>query len=144
MPLREARERPKSSSPWTYLFPFTSPRQLAIIICAVFTAGVVAAGKTVYTVLLGRIFDVVAKYGVGVFSGQELFDQVSQWCSYITVLGVGMWVLSSMDMALWITSGELRATTARKTLFSIMIQREMDWFDSRGDGMSSLIIQTQG
>ncbi|OIW28089.1 P-loop containing nucleoside triphosphate hydrolase protein [Coniochaeta ligniaria NRRL 30616] len=140
----EAQEQPKSSSPPTYLFAFTTPRQLSIIVCAVCTAGVVAAGKTVYTVLLGKTFDVVAKYGASVLTGPELLTQVSQWCGYITVLGVGMWALSGMDMALWITSGELRAVTARKTLFSRMIQKEMDWFDSRGDGMSSLIIQTQG
>ncbi|KAH8906346.1 P-loop containing nucleoside triphosphate hydrolase protein [Coniochaeta sp. PMI_546] len=140
----EIQEQPKSSPPSTYLFAFTNPRQLGIILCAVCTAGVVAAGKTVYTVLLGRTFDVVAKYGASALSGQELFAQISQWCGYMTVLGVGMWALSSMDMALWITSGELRAVTARETLFSRMIEKEMDWFDTRGDGMSSLIIQTQG
>ena len=55
-----------------------------------------------------------------------------------------MWAIGSMDMALWITSGELRAKAARKTLFSALIQKEMEWFDLRDDGISSLVIQTQG
>ncbi|KAB5584879.1 hypothetical protein GE09DRAFT_6315 [Coniochaeta sp. 2T2.1] len=141
---QEQQQQQKSSSPWKHLFAFTTAKQVTIIFSAVGTACVVAAGKTVYTLLLGRIFDLVAKYGGNVLSGQELLTQISTWCSYMTVLGVGMWALSGMDMALWISSGELRAVTARKTLFSRMIQKEMDWFDSQGDGMSSLIIQTQG
>lgn len=139
-----ARQKQKSSSPWKQIFAFTTPKQLSIIACAVATAAVVAAGKTVYTFLLGRVFDFATQYGASAISGQELLNHVSQWCGYITVLGVGMWALSSADMALWITSGEVRAMSARKTLFSRLIQREMDWFDSRGDGMSSLIIQSQG
>lgn len=139
-----AQPEQKTSSPWRHIFAFTTPKQLSIITCAVGTAAVVAAGKTVYTFLLGRVFDFAAKYGASAISGQELLAQVSQWCGYITVLGVGMWVLSSIDMALWITSGELRAMSARKTLFSRLIQKEMDWFDSRADGISSLVIQTQG
>lgn len=132
------------SSPWKGVLAFTTPRQIAVMVCAVATAAVVAAGKTVYTVLLGKIFDVVSKYGADLLGGEELLAQISPWCGYLAVLGVGMWLLSSMDLALWIISGALRAQTARKTLFSTLIEKEMDWFDSRQDGMSSLVIQTQG
>jgi ATP-binding cassette subfamily B (MDR/TAP) protein 1 len=140
----QVQPQQKSSSPWKHLFAFTTPRQAGVIACAVVTAAVVAAGKTVYTVLLGKIFDISTKYGSNLLGGQETLTQISQWLAYLTVLGVAVWLSSSLDMALWITSGELRAVTARKTLFSTMIQKEMDWFDSRGDGMSSLVIQTQG
>lgn len=134
----------KSSSFWKHLFAFTNPKQICVIVCAVGTACVVAACKTVYTLILGRIFGVVAKFGSEAITGQQLLDQVSQWSLYLTVLGLGMWALSGMDMALWITSGELRAASVRTTLFSALIQKEMGWFDSRDDGMSSLVITTQG
>lgn len=144
IPRKPAQPEQKPSSPRRHIFAFTTPKQLGVIACATGTAAVVAAGKTVYTFLLGRVFNFATQYGASEISGQDLLSHVSQWCGYITVLGVGMWALSSADMALWITSGELRAMSARKTLFSTLIQREMGWFDSRGDGMSSLIIQSQG
>jgi ATP-binding cassette subfamily B (MDR/TAP) protein 1 len=53
-------------------------------------------------------------------------------------------MVSSVDMALWITSGALRTNKARRTLFSVLVQKEMDWFDSREDGMSSFLTQTEG
>ena len=143
-PAEQPQPGKKSSSPWKHLFAFTTPKQLSILTCAVTTAAAVAAGKTAYTYFLGRVFDIMAKYGAGVLGGQELLSQVSRWCGYTTVLGVGVWTMSSVDMALWITSGELRAMTARKTLFARLIQKEMGWFDSTADGMSSTIIQTQG
>jgi ATP-binding cassette subfamily B (MDR/TAP) protein 1 len=140
----QAQRQQQGTSPWNHLFAFTTPKQYGTIVGAVATACVVAAGKTIYTVLLGKIFDIATKYGSNLLGGQDTLAQISQWCGYLTVLGVAMWLLSSIDMALWITSGELRAVAAKNTLFATMIQKEMDWFDLRGDGMASMAIQTQG
>lgn len=123
---------------------FTTPKQILVLGIAVITAAIIATGKTAFTVFLGKIFDAAAKYGHGTLDGQDLFSQVSSWCGYLTVLGVGMWMVSSVDMALWITSGALRTNKARRTLFSVLVQKEMDWFDSREDGMSSFLTQTEG
>lgn len=123
---------------------FTTSEQVLILGTAVITAGIIAAGKTVFTVFLGKIFDAAAKYGHGSISGADLFARVSLWCGYLTVLGVGMWLVSSVDMALWITSGALRTGKARKKLFAVLVRKEMDWFDSREDGMSSFLTQTDG
>jgi ATP-binding cassette subfamily B (MDR/TAP) protein 1 len=123
---------------------FTTPKQILVLGIAVVTAAIIATGKTVFTVFLGKIFDAAAKYGQGTIGGQDLFTQVSLWCGYLTVLGVGMWMVSSVDMALWIVSGALRAKRARSTLFSVLAQKQMDWFDTREDGMSSFLTQTEG
>jgi ATP-binding cassette subfamily B (MDR/TAP) protein 1 len=141
---RRADGQPHSSSRWKQFFCFTSPRGICILIAAVVTAGLNATGKTAFPVILGYIFQAGAKYGDGSLSGQSLYSQVSLWCGYMAVMGLGVWFFSSLDLSLWITSGALRAKKARETLFSVLIEKEMDWFDSREDGISSLVIQTQG
>jgi ATP-binding cassette subfamily B (MDR/TAP) protein 1 len=143
-PSEPATKNSSRSSQWRSLFAFTDHKQTGVITCAVVTAAGVAVGKTVYTYFLGRVFDVMARYGADLLSAQGLLTKASQWCGYTTVLGMAVWALSSVDLALWITSGELRASTARKTLFASLLQKEMDWFDSRAAGVSSTLIQTQG
>lgn len=132
-----------SRSSWKDLFVFSTSRQLWVLPCALATACAAAAGKAVYTILLGKIFDVVSKFGAGALDGDEALAQVSQWCAYLCTLGIGFWIFNGLDMVLWMVSGELRAKSARETLLSSLLLKEMEWYDSREDGMASLMIRIQ-
>jgi ATP-binding cassette subfamily B (MDR/TAP) protein 1 len=39
--------------------------------------------------------------------------------------------------------GELQARTARREIFDSMLEKEMEWYDSREDGIGSLLIRLQ-
>lgn len=139
----EQGQPPRSGSSFKDLFAFNTPKQLGVMPCALATACAAAAGKAVYTIFLGKIFDIVSKFGAGVLDGSEALAQVSQWCAYLCALGVGFWVFNGLDMALWMVSGELRAKSARGKLFSSLLRKEMAWYDKREDGMASLMIRIQ-
>lgn len=128
---------------WNDLFVFNTPRQLGVMPCALATACAAATGKAIYTIMLGKIFDVVSKYGAGALDESEALTQVSRWCAYLCALGVGFWIFNGLEMLMWMVSGELRAKSARRTLFSSLLQKKMAWYDSRDDGMASLITRIQ-
>ncbi|KAK0749732.1 P-loop containing nucleoside triphosphate hydrolase protein [Schizothecium vesticola] len=129
---------PKSS--FRDLFAFTRRAHLPILTSAFFTAALVAAARTGYAVLTGRIFEIVTRFGAGLITADEYLSEISRWCGYLCLLGLAMWLVASLDMALWITTGELRAKTAREALFGAFLQKTMAWYDARESGTSSLLV----
>lgn len=113
------------------------------MVTALCGSAVIAAGRTAYAVLLGKIFEVCTSYGAGIIAASDLLHQVSHWCLYMFLLGIGMWVVCSFDVALWVMAGELRAKTTRETLFSTLLNKSAAWFDLREHGMSSLMTAIQ-
>jgi len=122
------------------LFSFTQQAHVPIVVCAFFTAALVAGARTAYAVLTGRIFDLVTRFGAGLLTGSDFLSQMSRWSGYMCLLGLGMWLVASLDVALWVITGELRAKTARKLLFASFLRKTMTWYDSRDHGMSSLMV----
>ena len=126
-----------------HLFTFTRPHHIALVLCAFFTAAVVAAGRTAYAILLGKIFDVISRWGAGALTGEGFLSEISKWCVYMCLLGLGLWLSASVDIALWVTAGELRAKTARNALFASLLRKTTQWYDLKENGMSSLMVQIQ-
>ncbi|KAK3940009.1 putative ABC transporter expressed in the mitochondrial inner membrane [Diplogelasinospora grovesii] len=136
-------EPPHSNASFKNLFTFTRPRHIPILVCAFLTASVIAAGRAAYAILIGKIFDVVSQFGTGILGGDDFISQISRWCTYMTLLGVVMWFCATLDVALWVTTGELRARAARETIFASLIKKRMGWYDSRLNGMGSLLAGIQ-
>ncbi|KAK0630411.1 P-loop containing nucleoside triphosphate hydrolase protein [Bombardia bombarda] len=136
---------PTQHSSFNSLLAFTRPGHAWIVACAFCTASMVAAGRTAYSVLLGRIFECVSQWGATAIDGETFLAQVGRWCLYMTLLGLGMWLAAGVDVALWVMVGESGARTARETLFASFLKKTTAWYDMRENGMSSLMvgIQTQ-
>ncbi|KAL2195012.1 P-loop containing nucleoside triphosphate hydrolase protein [Corynascus similis CBS 632.67] len=123
------------------LFTFTQARHVPLLTASISTAALVAAGRTTYVVLLGRIFNVVARFGAGVVQPADLLTQIAGWAVWMCVLGVGMWAVSTVNIAAWVVAGELRARTARSELFSrLLMGKEVGWFEAREEGVSGLTV----
>lgn len=122
------------------LFTFTRPRHVLVLLSALATASLVAAGRTAYAVLLGKVFEVVALWGAGSLDRHDFLSQITQWSVYFVVLGAGMWFICTVDIALWVVTGELRARTAREVLFTSLLNKSTEWYDLRMNGMASLMV----
>ncbi|KAK3317809.1 hypothetical protein B0T19DRAFT_298560 [Cercophora scortea] len=126
-----------------HLFVFTRPGNVWMIACAVFTAALAAAGRAAYTIVFGRIFDLSSQWGANAIAGDRFLSETSQWCIYMCLIGLGMWLVSSIELAFWVISGELRARTARDTLFASLLKKTAEWYDLRENGMSSFMVAVQ-
>ncbi|CAP65972.1 uncharacterized protein PODANS_5_11640, partial [Podospora anserina S mat+] len=134
---------PTTRSTFATLFSFTRPKHIPLILLSFLTASLVAAGRTAYAIMLGKIFEIVSKWGAGTLTPNEFVSQISQWSIYFVLLGLGVWLFSSIDIALWVVSGELRARTTREIMFGSLLRKTAGWYDLRGEGVWALLVQVQ-
>lgn len=124
---------------WKHLFVFTRRRQSRLLGLAIVASLLVAAVKTVFAVLIGRIMDIVSPLGAGSIDRGTAMAGVKMWCVVLAGLGLASWAFNSALMVLWVAFGELVARTARKCVFERLLHREMDWFDGHHEGLSSAL-----
>lgn len=130
-------------SSWKQLFLFTRRSHSAALIAALLAAGFSAGFKTVLSVILGKIFDIIAGFGNGSLDGGEALSQVSGWAVVLVGMGIGNWMASTAFLALWVIFGELQAHSVRHDIFASLLSKDMAWFDSQSEGISSLLIRIQ-
>jgi ATP-binding cassette subfamily B (MDR/TAP) protein 1 len=135
---------PPKHSNILHLFTFTPPPHLPRLTLSLTTALLVAAGRTAYAVLLGSIFDVVSRFGAGALAPAAFLTELSQWAVWMCVLGVGVWVVSTVDVAAWVVGGEVRARGVRERLFAGFLHRRgVGWFEGRREGVGGLVVGVQ-
>lgn len=142
--------RPETSLPplstkstFATLFSFTRPKHRPLIFLSFSTAAIVAASRTAYAIFLGKIFEIISKWSTGLLNAEEFISEISHWSVYFVLLGLGMWLFSSLDIALWVINGEIRARTTRETMFAALLRKTAGWYDLRGEGVWGLLVQIQ-
>lgn len=135
-------DRP-SKPTWKHLFAFTKPSHAPVLVTAVFTSCCSAALKSSLAMVLGKIFDIVAKFGTGDKNGHDTFTDVSWWCLVLVLMGVGVCGVNTAFLAFWLTFGDLQAKSIRKSLFNSLLSLRHTWFDLLPQGTASLFITIQ-
>ncbi|KAK7416797.1 ATP-dependent permease [Neonectria punicea] len=130
-------------SSWKHLFVFTKRAHTLPLIGALLASTVAAGFKTILAIILGKVFDIIAGFGNGSLDGSEALSDISKWSLILMGLGIGYWLANSAFLALWVIFGELQAESVRRDLFENLLSRDMAWFDSQSEGISSLLIRIQ-
>ncbi|KAF5665159.1 ABC transporter [Fusarium heterosporum] len=130
-------------SSWKQLFLFTRKSHTGALIAALLAAGFTAGFKTVLSVILGKVFDIIAGFGNGSLDGDQALAQISDWALVLLGLGIGNWIASTAFLALWVIYSELQACSVRHDIFTSLLSKDMAWFDSQPEGISSLLIRIQ-
>ncbi|RDA83383.1 hypothetical protein CP532_4737 [Ophiocordyceps camponoti-leonardi (nom. inval.)] len=130
---------------WGSIFVFTRRRHYLVLFPAALASLAVAALHTVLAIVLGRIFEVVARFGNGTLSGHDALEAVSRWCLVLLGLGFATCLANAAFLALWVAFGELQADNARRRVFQSLMAKDMAWFDRLEHGLPGLLsrIQTQ-
>lgn len=130
---------------WLFLFTFTSRSHLPLLTLALILSVASGIAVPVLAVLLGKLFDCFTNFGAASHSGSELVSKVSRWDIAMTALGCASGLLNAGFFMLWLAFGELQAKSVRDKLFGGMLEKDMEWYDMRKDGVEALIqrVQTQ-
>lgn len=99
--------------------------------------------KTALAVVLGKIFEAVSAYGNGDLTAEDALFQVSTWSLVLCAMGGGAMISNAAFMAFWTIFGELQAKSARDTVFSALLRKDMAWYDAQDDGAASLLIRIE-
>ncbi|KAK3985291.1 putative ABC transporter expressed in the mitochondrial inner membrane [Cladorrhinum sp. PSN332] len=132
-----------AKSTFATLFSFTRPKHIPWILLSFVTSAVVAASRTAYAIFLGQIFGIISKWSSGELDSDEFISEISNWSIYFVLLGLGMWLFASLDIALWMMNGEVRARTTREIMFAAMLRKTAGWYDLRDEGIWGLLVQIQ-
>lgn len=134
---------PELKSGWKHLFVFTKKAHVGPIIAALAATAFAAGFKTVLSVVLGRVFNIIAEFGNGSAGSSETLSRIGTWCLILLGLGIGNWLASMLFLSLWIVFGELQASSVRHDIFHSLLAKDMAWFDSQSEGISSLLVRIQ-
>ena len=134
---------PQIKPSWSDLFAFTKRSHAGVLSAAIAASAVTAALRTLLAIFLGRVFDVIAEFGNKSRSGDSALQQVSKLCLLFVGLGFANWLANTAFLSLWIAFGELQADSVRLDIFSSLLARDLAWFDTLDQGISSLLVRIQ-
>ncbi|KYK57659.1 hypothetical protein DCS_04671 [Drechmeria coniospora] len=133
----------QTTSSWRSLFSFTCRSHLGVLMAAVLASMVIAAIRTVLSIILGKVFDIISEFGTGTRNGDSAMTAVSQWCLVLLGLGLSNWLAGTAFLGLWVAFGELQADSARREMFHRLLSRDLAWFAGLDQGISSLLVSVQ-
>jgi ATP-binding cassette, subfamily B (MDR/TAP), member 1 len=128
---------------WRSLFVFTTRKHTLTIIVALISTIASSLLKPAAAIFFGNIFSSMTRYGAGTISIQVAVQQISKWCVALTALGVAAWLAEGVFLLSWMIFGELQAKSMREQIFTGMLDKNMEWYDLRNDGIGTLLIRIQ-
>jgi hypothetical protein len=144
-PLPDATAAKTTTTPaWKGLFNFTTRKHLPVLIVSLMCAIVTGAITPVQSWLMGKLFTSFATFGSGQIDTLKFKHDLVQYNIYFVVLGAGQWLFSTCMYANWTMFGDLQARSARDRIFNALVDRDIEWFDQRKDGVAALTTRLQG
>ncbi|TVY40590.1 Alpha-factor-transporting ATPase, partial [Lachnellula subtilissima] len=126
---------------WRSLFAFTNRQHTGYLVLSLISSIGAGIPQPTSAIFYGYIFSDLAKYGSGNASGRDTLNNISIWCIALTVVGVVAWVLQGGSLSSWMIFGEVQAKTVRQAMFEGMLEKDMEWYDLREDGVASLLVR---
>jgi ATP-binding cassette subfamily B (MDR/TAP) protein 1 len=131
-------DNPQAKASWHSLFAFTAredARSLATAIAASIFAGLI---RPTSAIIFGQLFNTLTNYGAGSYDEKETLHRITTWCLALAALGAATWFLEWPFLSLWLLFGEIQAKSIRQQIFTRILEKNMEWYDLRRDGIGSL------
>ncbi|KAK6003221.1 hypothetical protein QM012_001066 [Aureobasidium pullulans] len=138
-PSNKSRQDDVQIVPWRALFFFTTKSHLTCLFIGL-TAALAAGGITpAQSYLLGKAFNALTDSN----SSSAVLTSVTRYTIYLLALGLGSLAVHFVFFSAWLAFGELQANSARERLFLGMLDKEIEWYDMRKNGIGALIPRLQ-
>ena len=128
---------------WSSLFWFFSKSHyLALTGALGFT---IISGLVVpfMSIVLGHIFDSLAKFGLGTYTRDALLQRITGLIWNLVLLGVAGFLSSGFFYALWQLLAEFQARRARECVLEGLLEKQLVWFDKRKSGVAAMLTASQ-
>ncbi|KAE8449303.1 hypothetical protein EG329_008204 [Mollisiaceae sp. DMI_Dod_QoI] len=128
---------------WRSLFIFTKRSHIPAVAFALTSTLLSACIKPASAVFFGKIFSALTKFGAGTLDAQQCLHEISKWCIALVCVGALAWVVEGAFFSSWVVFGEVQARSVRQQMFEGMLDKDMEWYDLRQDGVGALLIRIQ-
>jgi ATP-binding cassette, subfamily B (MDR/TAP), member 1 len=125
------------------IFSFTTRAHAFVLVPALVLTVLAGAIKPAITIFLGYIFDDLVSFSTGDATEAELLQKISIWCVALTGLGIATMLANGGFFSMWLVFGEMQAKSVRESAFKGMLEKEIEWYDLRADGIGSFLARIQ-
>ena len=125
------------------IFAFTTKKHFLVLFPAILLATIAGVIRPVLAIFLGYIFDELLSFGTGVSTKSDLLHNITTWTGAIIGVGGATLLTNGAFFLLWLVFGEMQARSVRDMAFVGMLEKEIEWYDLRVDGIGSLLVRLQ-
>ncbi|KAK3075923.1 ATP-dependent permease [Teratosphaeriaceae sp. CCFEE 6253] len=131
------------AAPWKALFFFTTKANLPVLIAGVTCSVIAGAASPIQLYLTGKLFEGFTSYASGAWTAEELMHEQTKYVIYLVAVAGATWLFFSLEFMLWLAFGELQAKSARDRLFHGLLEKDIEWYDMRKNGIGALLPRLQ-
>ncbi|KAF2105495.1 P-loop containing nucleoside triphosphate hydrolase protein [Lophiotrema nucula] len=121
------------------LFAFMTRKHLPVFSAAVISAVLAAFTYPAMAVLYGTIFRQFADFGSGKIDSANFLHNASKYASILCAVAALSWLLNSVAVSMFLTFGELQAKSARDRIFNALLEKDVEWYDTRENGIGAFL-----
>ena len=131
------------TAPWRALFFFTTKSNVPLLISAITLSVISGAASPAKSYVMGQAFDGFTSYATGTLQIDEFIQRERKYVYYLLIIAGGAWLFLFLELAAWLAFGELQAKSARDRLFHGLLEKDIEWYDLRKNGIGALLPRLQ-
>lgn len=130
-------------APWRALFAFTTPRHIPLLATGTLSGILAGAASPAQTLIIGKLYGGFTDYASGTTDKDQFMRLETKYVIYLVGIAAGSWLLHTIDFFAWVAFGELQAKSARDRLFHGLLDKDIEWYDMRKNGIGALLPRLQ-
>lgn len=130
-------------APWRALFFFTTKSNIPTLTIGIIFSLIAGASPPINAWIQGKVFESFSLLGAGQLTGEQLYNDDRKYVLYFVALAGATWITNSGEFAAWMSFGELQAKSARDRLFHSLLEKDIEWYDMRKNGIGALLPRLQ-
>ena len=92
---------------------------------------------------MGRVFNGFTSYATGQVKPEEFMHEQRTNVYYLLIISGGAWLFLFLEFSTWLAFGELQAKSARDRLFHGLLEKDIEWYDMRKNGIGAMLPRLQ-
>ncbi len=134
---------PPRRPPWKALFYFTTRSNLPLLFLGIFCSILSGTASPFQSYLTGKLFQGFTSYASGAWTLDHFMIEQKKYVFYLLAMAGGSWFFHSLEFVCWLAFGELQAKSMRDRLFHGLLEKDIEWYDMRKNGIGALLPRLQ-
>jgi len=131
------------AAPWRALLFFATRAHVPLLVLGILCSLIAGAVSPAQSFLIGKLFDGFSSYAQGSLDRAEMMQHETKYVLYFVAVSGGSWFFHSLEFMTWLAFGELQAKSARDRLFHGLLEKDIEWYDMRKNGIAALLPRLQ-
>lgn len=138
-PTSPSTGKTRNVSRWRDLFAFTKKRHIVPLGAALFVSTAAGAVGPALSIFLGKLFNTLSEFAQGDMDKEHFRSVLSKDSLLLALIGLLSFLFGGGSSSTWMAFGELQARTCREEVFDGLLDKPVEWYDTRRSGVQALV-----